>query len=242
MNKICYKSCLAVIAALAVLPAGADTEGKPSLQEQLDARRASFEKLATEEMKTAFEQGVQEVGDSGALETAKEVGDAAPDFTLPNQDGDDVTLSELLKAGPVVLTWYRGGWCPYCNLQLQAYQESLPKWKELGAQLVAISPETPDFVDQTVLKDKLTFTVLSDTGNKVARTYGVVYTLPMIVQEQFKGHLDLSKYNGDITNELPLAVTYVIDSEGVIRYAFVDKDYRKRAEPRAITEALEALP
>jgi peroxiredoxin len=239
---------LMLVTLLAVAPAvWAQSEEKekpqpkPSLQEQLDARREAFNEMAPEEMKAAFEQGVAEVADSGVMESAKQVGDKAPDFTLPNHAGEPVQLQELLKAGPVVLTWYRGGWCPYCNVQLQAYQEALPAWKALGAQLVALSPETPDYTEQTVEKGSLAFTVLSDAGNAVARDYGVVYTLPEVVLEKFEGRIDLTKFNGDDKNELPLAVTYVIDSEGIIRYAFVDEDYRKRAEPAAITEALEGL-
>lgn len=221
------------------------TEGKAkddtSLQAQLDERRAAFSQMASDEMKAAFEQGVEEVGESGVMESAMKVGDKAPGFTLPNHAGEPVSLADLLKDGPVVLTWYRGGWCPYCNIQLQAYQEAMPEWEKHGAQLVAVSPETPDNAEDTVDKGELRFTVLSDAGNEVARKYGVVYTLPQVVLDQFDGRIDLAKYNGDDKNELPLAVTYVIDTDGVIRYAFLDKDYRKRAEPAAITEALGAL-
>ena len=169
------------------------------------------------------------------------VGDRAPDFELPNASGKRVKLSALLEHGPVVVTWYRGAWCPYCNIALRGFQKVLPEIKAEGASLVAVSPQTPDNSLTTVEKDGLGFEVLSDRGNKVAHTFGVAYKVPAVVVEQLKGRLDLSKYNGDSSNELPLGATYVIDRQGVIRYAFVDGDYRKRAEPSAVVAALRGL-
>ena len=117
----------------------------------------------------------------------------------------------------------------------------MPEIKAEGASLVAISPQTPDNSLTTVEKDGLGFEVLSDSGNKVAHAFGVAYKVPAVVVEQLKGRLDLSKYNGDSSNELPLGATYVIDRQGVIRYAFVNGDYRKRAEPSAVVAALRSL-
>ena len=172
---------------------------------------------------------------------ALKVGDHAPEFQLPSASGKKVKLSELISRGPVVVTWYRGGWCPYCNIALRGFHKALPEIPAEGATLVAISPETPDNSLTTVEKNHLDFEVLSDRGNKAAHAYGVAYKIPTVIGEQFKGRLDLAKHNGDGSGELPLGATYIIDRDGIIRYAFVDADYRKRAEPSAVLEVLRGL-
>jgi len=213
----------------------------PSLQEQLDARRAEFEQKAPPERVKTFNDAVAEVAASGVLESALKVGDTAPDFTLLNACHDTVTFSDELKKGPVVLAWYRGGWCPYCSLELRALEHALDNIEATGAHLVVISPEIPDSAYSTSFRDSLAYEVLSDSGNVVGKKFGIVYTLPKSLQEAFKGKLDLEAYNADTSNQLPLAVTYVVDTNSVIRYAFVDPDYRKRAEPSAIVAALLKL-
>lgn len=216
-------------------------EDLPSLQEELDARKADFTKTAPKEIVQLYEGGIAEVAKSGVLETAKQEGTMAPDFALPDAVGDTVRLSTLLKKGPVVIAWYRGGWCPYCNLELAALQKALPQIEKAGGQLVAISPQIPDSSLSTKEKRELDFYVLSDVGNVVARKYGIVYTLPDDIRQSFIGKLDLPAYNADKSWELPLAVTYVVDTDGTITYSFVDPDYRKRAEPAEIVKALQAL-
>jgi peroxiredoxin len=216
-------------------------EQNTTLQARLDALRADFEKAAPADRIRIYNEGVQAVAAMGVMQSALKAGDPAPDFTLTDANGQPVTLADLLRDGPVVLTWYRGGWCPYCNLQLRAYQDILPDITALGARLVALSPELPDNSLSTVEKNKLAFTVLSDTGNAVAQRYGIAYTLPDSLIEAFKGRLDLPTLNGDDSWELPLAVTYIITTEGTIHTAFIDADYRKRAEPAAILEALRAI-
>ncbi len=218
-----------------------EMEKTKRLQVQLDEYRAEFNERAADAVKKTYDEGVEEVAQSGVLESALKVGDKAPDFTLPDATGNDVPLSALLAEGPVVLTWYRGGWCPYCNIQLRAMQAVLADIQAKGATLAALSPETPDNSLDTKQKSDLAFHVLSDAGNEVAKDYGVVYTLPKGVQEAFDGRIDLAAYNGDQSMELPLAATYVIASDGTVAYAFIDKDYRKRAEPSAILDALEDL-
>lgn len=217
------------------------TDSPVSLQSKLDSMKNRFESKATDDKKKDYAQGVKEVDDLGLTKTALNVGDEAYKFDLPGASGSNVKLEELLKEGPVVVMWYRGGWCPYCNVQLRTMQEYLPQIKELGANLVAISPEIPDSSLSTKQKDELSYYVLSDIGNEVARKYGIVYTLPEVVQKQFEGRLDVNSYNGDTKKELPLAVTYIIDKNGKITYAFLDTDYKKRAEPEEILKALKKL-
>jgi peroxiredoxin len=211
------------------------------VRKELDELREKSMKNAPPDRLRTSEKGIEEVGKSGVVEKALKVGDRAPDFELPDANGKKVKLSELISRGPVIVTWYRGGWCPYCNIALRGFQTSLPEIRGAGASLVAISPETPDNSLTTSEKNHLEFQVLSDKGNKAAHAYGVAYKLPKIVADQFKGRLDLAKYNGDDSSELPLGATYVIDRSGIIRYAFVDADFRKRAEPADVLAALRGL-
>lgn len=222
--------------------AGADSApGLPSLQVKLDSlREASLSRMPLEQMRD-WETGIYEISEMSVMQSALTEGDAAPDFMLPDADGQTVALDSLLADGPVVLVWYRGGWCPYCNLQLHAMQEALPQIEAAGGQLVAISPELPGKAVSTRERHNLSFEVLSDTGLAVARQYGLVYRLPERTIDQFKGRIDMAEYNATDSWELPLAATYVVDRDGIIRYAFVDADYRKRAEPQDIVNKLQQL-
>jgi len=220
---------------------GAQTK-PPSLQAVLDARTAESAAQMPEEVKADMQAASEELTNSGLVDQAVSTGDMAPAFELPDAKGATTSLAQLTAEGPVVLTWYRGGWCPYCNLQLRAYQDILPQIEATGARLVAITPETPDNSLSTVEKDNLEFTVLSDAGNAVASAYGLVFTLPDNLIERYRGFgIDLEQANGDDTWTLPLAATYVIDTDGTIAWAFVDADYRKRAEPADILAALERI-
>ena len=179
---------------------------------------------------------------SNFTDHAKGVGDNAPEFALPNVQGGTTSLSELLERGPVVLSFYRGGWCPFCNLEFKALHDKLPEMQTLGATLVGISPETLAVSQQTVKDHQLEFEVLSDEGNRVARDYGLV----MVVDEAIRPHyeqwgIDLPAANGDESFELPVPATYVIDQSRVIRAAHVDKNYTKRMEPTDIVAALKVL-
>ncbi|WP_245868056.1 peroxiredoxin-like family protein [Labilibaculum filiforme] len=212
-----------------------------SLDAKLDERRMEFAKVAPDETKKVYAEGIQAVKKSGILEKALNVGDKVPDFVLNNQMNKSVSLSEELENGPVVLIWYRGGWCPYCNITLHFLQEKLPEFKALGASLIALTPELPDKSISTSEKHELEFSVLSDVDNKVAKEYGVVFELTPEVASIYQKAFNLHDYNGNESNELPLAVTYVVDKEGVIQYAFLDADYRNRAEPEEIISALKKL-
>ncbi len=249
MRKIscspCFWTRVAAITLLLTLLAvevlRADTPETGSLEEVLNQRKANFTQKAPPEVSALYEQGILDVAHSGVLESAKKVGDPAPDFALPHATGETVVLSELLNKGPVVLTWYRGGWCPYCNLQLLYLQEKLPDFEAAGATLVAISPEMPDQSISTQEKNELEFYVLSDMGNKTAKDYGIKYKLPPEVIASFKGRLDLPGYNGDESWELPLSATYIINTDGTIAWAYLNPDYRERAEPDDIVKALREM-
>ena len=241
LSLLTIAACSSEQAEQAATADQATIDSLPSLQAELDAKKVAFEQASPAERVALFEKGVTDVAESGVLESALQVGDLAPDFTLPAASGDSVTLSKLLMDGPVILTWYRGGWCPYCNIQLQALNAAMPQVSAAGGQIIAISPEIPDSSLSTANESALGFPVVSDVGNEVARDYGIVYVLPTDIQDAFAGRLDIPAYNADSSMTLPLAVTYIIDTDRLIKYACVDPDYRKRAEPAALVAFLRQL-
>lgn len=213
----------------------------PSLQAELDAMAAGFAEKAPAEMRAAFAQGIEDVRRTGLIEIAKNVGDTAPSAALTNTQGYPVRLDRLWARRPIVVSFYRGGWCPYCNLQLKALQRSLSGIEGAGAQLIAITPEVAEKAAETSAKNEVRFTILSDTDNQLAKAFGIVFELPEVIRPIYETRIGLADYNGNDDNELPLSATYVIDSKGVIRWAFLDADYKRRAEPADIIAAVKAL-
>ena len=211
------------------------------LQEQLNEKKKEFEATASDDIKKMYAEGIAAVSNNGFLTRAINVDDKAPEFALKNATGATVSLSDYLAKGPVVLTWYRGGWCPYCNITLQQLQRELPKFIAEGAHLLALTPELPDNSISTKEKNELTFEVLSDVGNAVANKYGITYRLIEGVAAKYQASFDMHGHNGDTSDELPLAATYVIDQQGIVKYAFLDAEYRNRAEPSEILEVLQGL-
>ena len=217
------------------------TKNKGKLNALLDVKRKESAEKFTKEKSQMYAEGITSVINSGILDNALNVGDKAPNFTLNNALNKPVSLYKELDKGPVILTWYRGGWCPYCNITLHYLQEKLPEFQKIGATLIALTPELPDNSLSTSEKNHLEFTVLSDVGNTIGKEYGVVFQLTNDVASIYQAGFGLHEKNGDDSNELPLAATYVIDKQGVIQYAFLDADYRERAEPTEIIEALKKI-
>ena len=213
-----------------------------SLKEQLDDLAGRSKARMPEATASVMTNSLTEIQNSGITNRALKVGQRAPDFALPDAKNKTVSLSAILAKGPAVISFYRGGWCPYCNLTLHALQASLPEIEATGATLVAISPQVPDQSLSTAEKDALAFSVLSDVGNKVAKEFGIAYQLPTELAKLTKGFgVDLAKYNGDQSNELPLAATYIVNQNRTIAYAFVDADYKKRMEPSDIVNVLKGV-
>ena len=186
----------------------------------------------------AFEKLLQ--SDVGA--TAPGSGDKAPDFELINVRGGTTQLAEMLKDGPVVLNFYRGGWCPFCNLEFKALSDILPQIKAKGASLVGVSPETPDASLTTIEQHNLPFEVLSDVGNQVSESYGLLMTIydelrPLYTQ----WGIDVPAANGDDSYQLPVPATYIIRQDGTIHACYVNKDYTTRMEPQDILSALDSI-
>jgi peroxiredoxin len=213
-----------------------------ALKEELQEHLAKFKQRMSPEVIATVQADVDALIASDFAGRAVKEGDKAPDFELPGVHGNPVTLSSLLAQGPVVLTFYRGGWCPYCNLQLRAYQRILPEIRELGGQLVAISPESPDASLTTAEKNELEFEVLSDADVQVARAYRILFDLSETLQKTYVGMgRDLTELNADGEWHLPIPATYVIAQDGRVALAFVDPEYRNRLEPADILAALQRL-
>ena len=170
------------------------------------------------------------------------VGEKAPDFVLNNALGKPVSLKEELEKGPVVLVFYRGAWCPFCNMHLHVLQESLPEFKKHGAQLITITPQTPDKSVEQFKQKGYPFEVLSDLDSKVMKNYQLYFELPAELVDVYKKHgLDIEAFNGKDRNVLPVPGSFVIDTNGVVRAMHADTDYKKRMEPTAIIDALKKM-
>ena len=207
-------------------------------QQALDVITASIPEVIADRIA----KGIAEIKASGVA-PGLTVGDQAPDFTLSDALGKSVTLSALLVDGPVVLTFYRGEWCPYCNVQVRHLEQALPNFREYGASLVAVSPQSPDHALSLTEKHELKFPVLSDVDQEVARAYRVKFTLSGDLEDLQVNvfHNDPSNQNADGTRSLPVPATFVIDRHGVIQAAFVDADWRVRVDPEDVAAALENL-
>ena len=170
-------------------------------------------------------------------------GTRAPNFTLNNPYGKPIELNALLKKGPVILAFYRGAWCPYCNIELHALNESLPDFKKYGATLIAITPQTPDKSLEQINQDGYPFEILSDLDNRVMKAYKLYWEVPPELDAAYKHSfgLDIAAFNGNGRRGLPVPGTFVIDKSGIVRAAFADTDYKKRMEPADILTALQQL-
>ena len=213
-----------------------------SLQAEIQKQREKTLAKAPTDVVEVLVQTTKDLKQQGIENKALGVCDQAIDFNLPNIHGVKINLKQALSKGPVVLNIYRGGWCPYCNLELHALQQVLPEIEATGAQLIAVAPQLPEKSVESAEKHKLTFEVLSDVGNKVSRKYGLVFTLPEALRPIYEMfNLDIPGYNGDDSFELPMPATYVIKQNGEIAHVFVDADYTQRMEPADIIKVLNSL-
>ncbi|WP_299596779.1 peroxiredoxin-like family protein [uncultured Microbulbifer sp.] len=213
-----------------------------SLKQQTDAKIAAGRQANPDFMKgvdSIIEQAKSLQQGSDAIK----VGQEAPDFELPDSEGKPTSLGSLLENGPLVLVFYRGSWCPYCNLQLNALQEYLQDIRSLGASLVAISPQVPDGTMTPDEISKMDFAVLSDQDAKTASQYGLAWEVPEFLIEHMRvdRNLDLETINNGNGSVLAIPATFVLDRNGVVTWRHVDVDYRTRSEPADIVEALQKL-
>ncbi len=214
----------------------------PSYKEDLKGLVQQLGQMLPAEKLAIFGNDARQLGQQHLSPIKLRAGDMAPAFTLPNASGNIINLQDLLRQGPVVLTFYRGGWCPYCNLQLKNYQQILPQITEAGAQLVAVSPMTPDHSLNQKQTNELQFEVLSDIGNKVARQFTAIITNPQSsIQAMTELGYDFHSFYADKSAELPVPATFVIAKNGIISFAASEGgDYRQRVEAKDILDALDA--
>jgi peroxiredoxin len=218
-----------------------------TLQDRLDAFKADFEggKLSlkpTPDALGVMHRATADLIASGQALNAKKAGDKAPEFTLKDQDGNPISLASLLARGPVVASFYRGVWCPYCNMDLQALQTALPEIEARGASLIAISPQTASNSRKSQRDNKLAFPILSDEKSRVAAAYGLRFSLPDYLVELYKGFKnDLPTFNDNPAWVLPMPARYVIGLDGIIAYAEVNPDYTQRPDPSELLPVLGKL-
>jgi peroxiredoxin len=215
-----------------------------TLQAKLDAFKTDFEagkppyNVPYSVIQT-MHRATAELKATGLAQRAKKVGDKAPTFALKDPDGNLVSSKELLAKGPLVVSFYRGVWCPYCNMELQALQEALPEFKKLGAGLVAISPQTAPNSRKSIRENKLTFPILSDTKGEVGAAFGLKFKLPDYLVDLYKSFKnELPTFNDDPEWSLPMPARYVIGQDGTILYSEVNPDYTHRPEPADMFPAL----
>lgn len=215
-----------------------------TLQAKLDAFKADFEAgkppySVPRSVIDIMHRATAELKASGAAERALKRGDKAPAFTLKDPDGKEVSSAALLASGPLVVSFYRGVWCPYCNMDLQALQATLPEIERLGAKLVAISPQTQANSRKSMRQNELGFPILSDTHNEVAAAFGLRFAMQDYLVDLYKSlKNDLPSFNGDASWTLPMPARYVIGQDSRILYAEVNPDYTRRPEPEDMLPAL----
>lgn len=213
-----------------------------SLNKQLSAFKKETDEETPADILEKMAEGSRAVEVSRITASAKQAGEKMEMFTLSTVKGGEVALIDLVKDGPVVINFYRGSWCPYCNMELLALQGHLSEIKNLGAQLIAISPERPDDSLTAVEKSELEFDVLHDPDNTLARKLGLVFEVPENLVPIYKEwDIDIKQSNDAEKHELPLASTFIVNTDGIVKYVFHNADYTVRMEPEAIVEQLKAL-
>ena len=213
-----------------------------SLKAKLDAARAKARTDVPAGLQDVIENRLKTLIASGQAEQAMKAGDRAPSFRLPDTGGKIVESSGLLKRGPLVLTFFRGAWCPYCNLDLQALETVHKDIRSHGASLVAVSPQTPHQSNITQRNNKISFQMLSDKGGELAESFGIRTRLPIDLQTVFKElDIDLIALNGETSWTLPMPARFVISQDGIIAFSEIDSDYTHRPEPGDLLPTLKRL-
>ncbi|GGH29065.1 AhpC/TSA family protein [Sphingobacterium alkalisoli] len=209
------------------------------LKQQIEELNENLAKQLPTEVLEVFGKSIQDLKTKNIEENSVATGDTFPDFSLPNTNNEILKLQELLQNGKVIVAFFRGSWCPYCNLELKALQENLKQIIDRKATLVEISPQTPDYSEELKGNHNLGFELLTDKNNALAKQVGISFGLQDYVIPTY-GSLDieLSEYNGNDNNELPVPAVFVIDTNGSITYKFVDTNYMNRINIKELMEQL----
>ncbi|MGB3589295.1 MAG: peroxiredoxin-like family protein [Tunicatimonas sp.] len=213
-----------------------------NLPADLEALANEIDQQTAPRLQQVLRQFIVSLRQQHTAQRSLKMGDVVGDFTLKDQHQRVIRLHEQLKKGPVVLTFFRGGWCPFCNLTLQAWRHALPDIEFHGAQLLAVAPEAGEHAQRTVQKNKLDFSVLQDRGSEVARLFKVSVALSEYLAAFYRSlGLNLLTRHRDTIVRLPMPATYVIGTNGIVRYAFVEEDYTRRANIAEVLEVLKQL-
>jgi peroxiredoxin len=211
-----------------------------SLKDELDNIRDHGS--ANAKIRTAYEDLVNQLGRAETAGRALKVGDVMPSFVLPNAEGRLVFSDDLLRQGPLVVNLFRGNWCPFCRRTLEALETALPGIEGTGGHLVALTPDTGSHFAETRRRHGLTYEILSDVDGAVGLQFGVMFRAPQRYRELLEGlGVDLEERHGNASWFIPMPATFVVDQSGVIRYAFVNVDFTRRAEPDEIIGVLRGL-
>jgi peroxiredoxin len=212
-----------------------------SLGEALSQQEKTFSEKMPKDVVELYQSNINDQKKAGITKKALKVGDKVPAFNIM-LNGKSTPISSVYAKGPIVLKFYRGGWCPYCMIELKHYDQLDADFEQANSQILAFSPDTTEVTTQTVSKNELSFDVFSDKNHEISRKFGLVYKVDQkIVDGLKKGGIDLSVYQGNGNNELAIPATYVVDKTGKIAFSFVDVDYRKRAEPSEVLKVVKAL-
>lgn len=211
-----------------------------SLEDELSQIRAAAKDDA--KLQAAYQDLLSRLDRAETGERALKPGDPIPAFLLPDAEGRLVASDDLLARGPLVINFFRGNWCPYCRQTLKALEAALPEIAAAGGQLVALTPDTGHHLADTKRIQRLSYEILSDVDGTVGLQFGVLFRAPAAYRELLAGHgIDLAERHGNDGGFIPLPATYVVDRDGIVRYAFVDIDFTRRAEPAAVLAALRRI-
>jgi peroxiredoxin len=212
------------------------------LQKRLDALKEEFTANVPDDALAVMNKETEKLLASDIISNVIKVGEELPDGTLTAMNGGDVKIDRLLNDKPLVISFYRGGWCPYCNLELKALESIANEIKALGANIIAMSPESIDHIRETKNNNGVSFDVYSDEGSRFAKELGLVFTLPKALQDIYLSFgIDVEKHNGESKFELPIPTTLILKPNKEIVYIFADGDYSKRSEPTKLLEVLKSL-
>jgi len=213
-----------------------------SLKTEIETMQKEMLPSIPEDVLGIMVSAMEKLVNSGIADRARKAGDRAPLFAIENLAGEEVILSALLRKGPVIINFYRGVWCPYCNIELKAWDRAMPEVRALGAELVSISPNLREKSAAFAAENPFDFKILSDRNNRVAKEYGLVFELARELRPIYeKFGINLPEYDGNERYELPIPATYVVAGDGIIRHAFVNADYTQRMEPDEVITILQGM-
>ena len=214
-----------------------------SLKQRLAALRENIEKSLDNDALAIMHRATADLVANGLEDRVLAVDESMPRFELPDQHGELHRSETFVEGGPLIVTFYRGIWCPYCNLDLKVLETYQPRFRKAGATLVAISPELPEHSRQTAKRHRISFPILSDAGNEVASSFGLRFFIGEPLKQLYRDGfgIDLESFDGDASWTLPMPARFVVDRTGKVRYAEASADYTKRPEPDELLPVLESL-